>query len=153
VPDPKWLKDARRNGLVSGESAPAKRPAQPVETDADAWLAIEVQVPIRTKSEANASGQLRAKIARKTAVKGAVANALPSLVRPLTLPVVVTMTRLGLGELDDDNLRRALKACRDVVADWLATADNDKRIIWKYRQRPAWKAAVRIRIEQGGAAR
>ena len=56
-------------------------------------------------------------------------------------PLTVTLTRIAPRALDDDNLRGALKACRDGVADWLAPAhafgqgtDNAPGITWVYAQ-------------------
>jgi hypothetical protein len=63
--------------------------------------------------------------------------------------VKVTMTRESAGSLDDDNLRGALKACRDGIADWLGINDNDKRVEWVYQQRqvPRGTYAVVVQVE------
>lgn len=53
-----------------------------------------------------------------------------------TSDVDVTLTRVApSGGLDDDNLRGALKAIRDGVADALGVDDGDPRVGWKYGQR------------------
>lgn len=67
--------------------------------------------------------------------------------------VRVTLTRLAPSSgLDDDNLRGALKAVRDGVADALRIDDRDPRVTWEYEQRRSqprqW--AVEIRIVKGG---
>lgn len=62
--------------------------------------------------------------------------------------LVVTLTRVSRGELDDDNLRGALKAVRDEVASWLRIDDRDPRVRWAYAQERVQSFAVRIRIEQ-----
>ena len=49
--------------------------------------------------------------------------------------MTVTLTCESAGILDDDNLRGALKAIRDGVADWLGVPDNDARVTWRYDQR------------------
>jgi hypothetical protein len=112
---------------------------------------VEVDVNVRLVSEANAGsavgGGLRAKIGRKTAVKEAVRAALPVMTFPL--PAVVTMTRLGGKQLDEDeNLPRAFKAVKDTVAAWLGVKDTgrDPRVRWVFLQAPAYRCACRIRI-------
>jgi hypothetical protein len=55
-------------------------------------------------------------------------------VRP-ELPLVVTLTRFWKGRpLDDDNLRGALKAQRDGIADYFGIDDADARITFEYAQ-------------------
>lgn len=61
----------------------------------------------------------------------------------------VTLTRISPRRLDDDNLRGALKAVRDGVADWFGVPDNDPRIKWEYSQergKPK-EHGVRITVE------
>jgi hypothetical protein len=48
--------------------------------------------------------------------------------------VVVTMTRLGRRNLDDDNLAGAMKHVRDGVADWMGVDDGSPLITWRCRQ-------------------
>jgi hypothetical protein len=50
------------------------------------------------------------------------------------VPVIVTLTRLAPRELDDDNLRGALKGVRDGVADAFGINDRDPRVKWEYMQ-------------------
>ena len=139
----KWEAD----GLIPRiTSAKPKRPPQ----TAPPRLLLEVDIPVRTVSEANTGGRIRAKCARKREAKDATSAALPRLADPLPLPVVVTLTRCGPGKLDDDNLRSALKTVRDTVAVWLGCDDADPRIKWRYRQRAAWVPFVRIRISHRG---
>jgi hypothetical protein len=126
------------------------KPAPTVLTAVPVRVVVEVDVPVRLVSEANAGGQRRAAIARKTAVKQAVRAAL-ALVKPVPLPCRVTVTRYGAKELDTDNLPRSAKACRDVIAEWLGLPDDrDRRAKWVVKQRPAWEPFVRIRIEHTG---
>ena len=62
------------------------------------------------------------------------------------LPVNVTLTRFAPRECDDDNLRGALKACRDGVADSYGIDDADPRIHFDYGQEigKVWGVEVRI---------
>ncbi len=57
------------------------------------------------------------------------------------LPIVVTLTRVAPRALDDDNLRGALKATRDGVADAFGVSDRDPRVEWRYGQR---RGGVRV---------
>ena len=82
------------------------------------------------------------------------------------LPYIVTLTRLASRDLDDDNLRFALKYIRDELSELLmpeyqksyvnkkgrlqaikGRGDADSRITWRYGQERASMTAVRIEIE------
>ena len=131
---------------AAGVKAADDRPP-PLATRVD----IRVRITgLRLASEANAGGQRGAAIARKQAVKAALALAKPWAGLPaFALPVVVTFTRLGGKELDaDDNLPMCFKTMKDVIAeDWLGLPnDRDKRVSWRYRQAAAWSHGCEIRI-------
>lgn len=154
--DQKTLEEWVSKGLISPEDAGIKKPAktlsvakpqkEPIKAESTARLSLSILIsPLTLKSEANAGGKLRDKIARKSAVKAAIVHALPDMRFPL--PVVVRLTRIGQKRLDDDNLRMALKAARDVVAAWLGCDDADPRIRWQYEQRPGYVGGCLIRIK------
>jgi hypothetical protein len=63
-------------------------------------------------------------------------------------PVVVTLTRLGHRNLDDDNLAGAFKAVRDGIADALGKDDGSRFIQWHYTQARG-DAGIRIQIAPG----
>ena len=46
----------------------------------------------------------------------------------------IGMTRIGQKKLDDDNVRGALKAIRDGIADALGTDDGSECLSWAYAQ-------------------
>jgi hypothetical protein len=99
------------------------------------------------RSEANAGGSLKDKLARKKLVKDAVKLALVGVIPPPHMPPVrVRLVRVGGKRLDPDNLARSLKAVQDVVADNLLGCDDGdaSRVRWSYHQRPGWKAGVMI---------
>jgi hypothetical protein len=126
---------------------------QPPAPPPSPWFNLKVGVPgLVTAGEANIRGKARAEVRRKREVKAAIAAALPTITPPPALPVVVTLTRVGTGTrpLDDDNLRRALKAVRDVVAGWLGADDADPRIRWRYRERRDYTPAVVIEVRTPG---
>ena len=64
---------------------------------------------------------------------------------PPTLPLVVTIVRIGPKALDGDNLQGSAKAVRDEVAKYLGVddADTETRVTWAYRQERG-KYGVRI---------
>lgn len=47
---------------------------------------------------------------------------------------VITLTRYGKRKLDDDNLRGALKAVRDGIADAIGIDDGDASVRYEYAQ-------------------
>jgi hypothetical protein len=63
--------------------------------------------------------------------------------------VVVTITRIAPGTLDDDATPASAKAVRDGVADALGVKDNDARISWRYAQEKSKRGiwGVRVHIE------
>jgi hypothetical protein len=113
---------------------------------------IAVEVPVRTVSESNARGHWSKRAGRAKAQRGLVALMLrarakaPKL-RPIVGGLVVTLTRIAPRALDDDNLRGALKACRDGVADWLGVDDRDRRVEWRYAQKRGAAKAYAVVLE------
>jgi len=79
---------------------------------------------------------------------GAIERARPRIAHDC---VVVRLERVAPRALDDDNLRGALKAVRDAVAEALGIDDADPRVRWQYGQavdgRPRFQA-VRIQIAE-----
>lgn len=67
--------------------------------------------------------------------------------KQFTAPIAITLTRIGVRKLDDDNLASAFKAVRDSVADWLRIDDGSESLRWKYAQRKGKPCAVEIVIE------
>ncbi len=66
---------------------------------------------------------------QRTRVKEVIRN----LVIP-PAPLIVTITRIGPGRLDDDNLQGACKAVRDGIADSIGVDDGSDIYTWVYRQ-------------------
>jgi hypothetical protein len=93
----------------------------------------------------------RAKMQRHAARLAVLANTSPigrtKLVRGPYL--VVTLTRLSAGELDDDNLRAGCKHIRDGIADAFKLNDRDPMLRWLYvQERCAAKSySIRVTIE------
>lgn len=102
-----------------------------------------VHLPIATVSESNRRDHWRVKAKRVRLQRRTAAMLVPGC----QLPCVVTLTRISPRLLDDDNLRPALKAVRDGVADRLGVDDRDPRVEWRYAQRKGAQKAVEVEME------
>ena len=111
---------------------------------------MEFFLPIKTVNESNGShGHWRDKSARRASHRTAVWASMSGKPLP-ALPITVTLTRISAGELDEhDNLRGALKAVADQVAEMYSIPDKDKQFTWQYAQKKAPRGtyAVRVKIE------
>jgi hypothetical protein len=111
---------------------------------------VVITLPVRTISLLN-EREHWSKRAARAAEHRALAH---MLVKPraarLELPVRVMLTRVAPCALDDDNLRGALKATRDGVADALGVDDRTPLVTWVYHQRRGCvrEYAVVIEIER-----
>lgn len=114
-------------------------------TAAPSARTVSVWLPIRTVSEANMREHHQRKARRTADQRGTVMLRLRVPLSCMPLPVVVTLARCSPRKLDDDNLRGALKAVRDGVADALRLKDDsDPRVTWEYEQRRDGCVAVVI---------
>lgn len=120
--------------------------------------AVQVFLPLKLVSEANARDGWRAKAKRAheqrrvthmaTRAQIKVRERWEWLLSEEVPSLTVTITRLGRRELDSDNLARACKAVRDGVADALGVKDNDPHITWRPEQLKGRAYGVEIRIEE-----
>lgn len=96
---------------------------------------MTILLPIRTKNPTNGShGHWRVQAAIRKRQRGETRLLMGSLT--VAFPVVINLTRISPRELDDDNLRPALKSIRDGITDALGLKDDrDKRLTWTYDQR------------------
>lgn len=115
---------------------------------------FHVEVPIKTVSELNRREHWAARARRVKAQRAATLLALRcSRHDPLddelanSVGCKVLLVRVGPRKLDDDNLRGALKAVRDAVAEWLGKDDGSDWYRWHYGQDKG-KYGVRIYIGQ-----
>lgn len=112
---------------------------------------MDFTLPIKTVNESNGShGHFYVKSARRASHRTAVWASMHGKVLP-RLPITVTLTRISAGELDEhDNLRGALKAVADQIAEMYDIPDKDKRFTWQYAQEraPRGTHGVRVRIEE-----
>lgn len=67
---------------------------------------------------------------------------------PYTLPLVVTITRLGPRRLDDDGATASAKHVRDQLAELLGVNDNDSRVRWIVLQETRRQPGVRVCLEE-----
>jgi hypothetical protein len=142
--------EVEKKVLEQAGLSPAKparpRPSPPAKP---ARVRLVVFIPgLLPRSEANAGGRRRDKIARKCAAKAAVAEALrgvPWLDWPR--PVKVVLTRVGGKRMDSDNVARCFKSCRDQVATFLGVDDGDTTAVrFVTRQRAGYESGTEITI-------
>ena len=111
---------------------------------------MTITLPIKITSPANGShGHWSADAKRRKDQRTITKWGLRPLPPP-ALPVVVTLTRIGVRDLDDDNLAAGFKSVRDEVAAWLGCGDGKKDpITWVYEQErgPPKVYAVTITVE------
>lgn len=131
-------------------------------------MTLVLELPLRTEAK-NANGRWQAEASKAKAQRTGVQMAMrvPLRTRGLTTvgprrkvgwietdvylvaPVVVVMTRLSRGQLQDDNIYSALKHVRDGIADALGVDDADPRVTWRVAQaKPVggWPFGVRIEV-------
>ena len=110
-----------------------------------------IDIPLKTISEANARDHWSKKARRVKHHRSTARLLTQTAARATALPVVVTLTRIAPSSgLDDDNLRSALKAIRDGIADAYGLDDRDPSITWRYAQRRGTTYAVQVEIERKG---
>jgi len=61
-------------------------------------------------------------------------------------PVTVTFTRRSARVMDDDNLRMAMKAIRDTIAELLGVDDGDASVRWEYAQDKPGRGGARVTV-------
>ena len=113
---------------------------------------IVVTLPLVTVSESNRRDHWTVR-AKRSRDNRAVARVMFAKARfestgqiYLGCDAVVTLIRISPRELDDDNLRGALKHVRDGVADRLGIDDRDPRVEWRYAQRKGKQKAVEVEL-------
>lgn len=104
-------------------------------------------IPVRTISEANGREHFRVK-AKRAKEQRAMARMFAGQWSPFPKPpLVITITRIGVRGLDDDNLASSQKAVRDGIADALGIDDGDKRLSWRYEQRKGKPKEYAVEVE------
>lgn len=113
-------------------------------------------VPIRTRSTNHGNGREHwaSRARRVKAERSATMAAWYGAKRKVTLPCVVTLTRIAPRQMDGDNLQGALKGVRDQVAQQLGVDDRDARVTWVYGQERGKPRtyAVRVHVSSGPCA-
>ena len=112
---------------------------------------IAFVVPVKTVSPVNgrkgehwASKARRAKSERLAFSLASAANIDKA---SMVFPMVVLLTRLSPMQLDDDNLRGAIKNGRDGIAEWLGVDDGDtERVRYQYEQEKCARGEYGVRV-------
>lgn len=118
---------------------------------------VTVTIPgLRLVSEANARDNRWKLTDRKRLQKSVTEKCLGPRSRVLPAhpaPLVVTITRIGKGKMDSDNLDGSAKYVRDTIAKWLGRDDSEEGCVeWRVVQRKG-PYGVEIRIETAEQAR
>jgi hypothetical protein len=106
---------------------------------------VTFSIAVRTKSLANLREHWSSRHRRSSAEKGATKLAMVGL--KLSPVLVVRMTRYGVRLLDDDNVRGALKAIRDMVAQRLRVDDASPLVAWEYAQATCKRGQEHVLVE------
>ncbi len=114
------------------------------------WSGFTLVLPIPTVSAPNAREHHHARAKRVKQERAAVRFCWVAARKPkIELPALVELTRVSPhhSDIDDDNLRGALKAIRDEIAAIAGCGDDPKAPIgWVYQQeRGSWAVTVRVR--------
>ncbi len=95
---------------------------------------MRFHIPIRLPSLANTRMDWRRMSRLKVSQRGATAACMHGHAIP-SLPLLVTITRVGPRQLDDDNLASACKYIRDEIARAVGVDDGSPLYTWRYEQR------------------
>lgn len=112
---------------------------------------LVITFALKTVSESNQRGMHFGAKASRVAKQREAAKDQVDVLSAQALPLEVILERATPCRLDDDNLRGALKAVRDGVADALGVKDNDPRVTWAYRQSRSAPKTYQVRIHIGAA--
>lgn len=111
---------------------------------------MRIHIPIRLPSLPNlrVSWQKMASIKKKhkSSTKRCIDNWLKYFGAMPPMPLLVTITRLGPHELDDDNLASSAKYVRDQIAASVGVDDGNKDYTWRYEQRVEKEYGVEVEI-------
>ena len=135
---------------------------------------IKWQIPLKTVSESNSNEHWLKKAKRHTQQQFFIKQLFKSLNKPIYLPCMITLTRIGPRVLDiEENLPMAFKWIKDEIGACIfpervveyvqkrkrngkvylshrtnkGHADSDPRIKWTYAQEKGKILAIRIEIE------
>lgn len=107
------------------------------------------RAPIATASESNARASVFLDRHRRSSeMRRVLPLILRTSMRPrVASPARFTIVREGVSELDDDNLRGALKSARDAVAvDYMGLDDADPRLLFRYEQKVCARGEEGVKV-------
>lgn len=112
---------------------------------------MRLALPLKTVNRTNAREHWGETAKRTKRERNTVALLLkPKLSELGSTRLVVSMTRVGPNELDDDGLRAALKGVRDGIAAALRIDDASPLVRWDYSQRKG-EHGIDVCVEWGSA--
>ncbi len=114
---------------------------------------VEIQLPLRTVSEANTHCHWSERAKRKSQQRSLIFATLSPIRDEIKLPCTITFKRYGPKLLDGfDNLPSSFKACVDACAEVLTgkgrgRGDDDPRLTWKAEQEVSKDYGIRITFQ------
>lgn len=94
-----------------------------------------MKYPIKIISEMNCRDNWRKKASRTKEHRALGKAIMRGKFSAVKLPTTVYLVRIGIRELDDDNLTSGFKAFRDGIADGLGVTDNHPQLSFVYLQK------------------
>lgn len=107
--------------------------------------ACRFTIPIKTVNPMNGREHRMARSRRVKSERNATLYRMPRF--KLEPAVVVTLTRIGLGTMDDDAVPGSMKGVRDAIASRFRIDDACGLVEWRYRQERGELPEVRVEIE------
>jgi hypothetical protein len=108
---------------------------------------VRFSLPIKTQNEQNgAHGFWATKARKRDRIRSQVSIVTKAHFTPEPL-LVVKLTRISAGEMDDDGLRAALKSVRDGIASALRIDDGSRLIRFEYDQRRCPRGTFGVDVE------
>ena len=112
--------------------------------------AFEYPIPVKTVSETNMrehwSQRHKRRKHQRTFARATTWEILRQRGVTVSLPVTITLTRVGGRQMDSDNLGSSAKGVRDGIADALGVDDGSSEITWVYAQRRGKPRGVHVEI-------
>ena len=113
---------------------------------------ISMRLPLRTVSALNIREHWSKRAKRNKEHRSVARNSVAAHFRACGVfsfsACTVRLTRYGKRKLDDDNLRGAMKAIRDGIADALGIDDGDDRVKYEYDQAVGREYCVGVMISE-----
>jgi hypothetical protein len=117
-----------------------KQGAKLIEPLEEFGVVVSIELPSLANQRIHPLARHRQAKRQRNAIAAVLPNNLPAL------PVIVTLTRIGIRKLDSDNLAISFKHVRDEIAKAYGVDDGSDQYEWRYAQEKGKGKACRIEI-------